>query len=63
MTDKEALLGDEFAVRPVSTLELRENEHALVADLERTGSWYLLVVRGAFILIWNKVVVEVEWKI
>lgn len=54
---------NELAVGPVASLELGEDEHALVAHLEGTGPWNLLEVRGILVFVWNQVVVEVERKI
>ena len=63
MYDHHALVGDKFAVWPVATLELRENEHALVAHFEGSGSWNLLEVWSILVLVWHEVVVKVVWKI
>jgi hypothetical protein len=51
------LVSDEFAVWPVASLELGENEHALVAHLEGAGSGDLLEVWGRLVLVWHEVVI------
>jgi hypothetical protein len=53
----QALFSDEFAVWPVASLELGENQHALVAHLEGAGSRDLLEVWGVSFLVWHEVVV------
>jgi hypothetical protein len=59
----QAFVRNEFAVGPVASLELGENEHALVAHLEGAGSGHLLEVWGVSFLVWHEIIVEVERKI
>lgn len=63
LDDIEAFFRDEVAIGPVASLELGEDEHTLVADLEGSGPWHLLEVWSVLVLVWHQVVVEVEWKI
>ena len=63
MDDHEAFVGDKLAVGPVASLELGEDKHALVAYLEGTCPGNLLEIWRSLVLIWNQVVVKVEWKI
>ena len=63
LNNHHALIRDEFAVWPVASLELGENEHALVAHLEGAGSGDLLEVWGISFLVWHKIIVQVERKI
>ena len=53
------LVRHQLAVWPVAAIELREDEHPLVAYLERSGPWHLLEVRRVFIIVRHKVVIEV----
>jgi hypothetical protein len=63
LNNHHALVCDEFAVWPIASLELGENEHTLVAHLEGAGSRDLLEVWSISFLIWHKIIVQVERKI
>jgi hypothetical protein len=61
--DKHAFVRNKITIWPISSLELGENEHALVADLKSSNSRNLLEVWSLIIIVWDEIVVEVKRKI
>lgn len=58
-----ALVCHELAIRPVTSLELGEYEHSLVADFKSSSPWHLLEIRSVFVIVRDEIVIEIERKI
>lgn len=63
LEDSSALVSNKLAVRPVATLHLGEDAHALVAHFKCSDSGNLLEVRASFILVLDQVVVEIKVEV
>jgi hypothetical protein len=61
--NKHAFVRNKLTIWPISSLELGENKHALVADLKSSNSWNLLEVWSLLIIVWHEIVVEVKRQI
>ena len=59
----ETFINNHIAVRPVALLELGEDRHSFVADLEGTYSRNYLEVGSIFIFIWSQFVIKIKWQI
>ena len=57
--DRCAFICDEFAIRPVSSLQLRENKHAFIAYFECPEPWYLLVVGILRVVVLDEIIVNI----
>ena len=56
-------VSNKSTVWPVTALELRENQHAFVADLKGVDSGNLCIVWASFIVILNEIIVQIVMEI
>jgi len=57
------LVSNKLCIWPVTTFQLWENEHSFIADFECPNARNLLIVRTSFIIILNKIVVQIKVKV
>ena len=55
--------SNEIAIWPILSLQFRENGESFVTNFESTGSWDLKIKWSVFYIVWNKIIINIIWKI